>query len=157
MKTILATLALFFCSLAFPAFAQTNALPADSFVLVTNLWYQGYKTNVLAIAEQRLAANSNDIAAVFLKLEYDIEFIRTNDVERSIAKLLRLANCATNANIAKYRDEIITGYSLFRNFLLNDYHPSAEVLEQDRQKGFLNHKPFSSERYLKALHDDGLF
>lgn len=27
---------------------------------VSNLWYQGHKTNVLAMAEARLAQNSND-------------------------------------------------------------------------------------------------
>ena len=36
--------------LAFPAFAQMNLPPTDNFTLVTNLWFQGYKTNVLAMA-----------------------------------------------------------------------------------------------------------
>lgn len=84
MKTILATLALFFCSLAFPAFAQTNALTADSFVLVTNLWYQGYKTNVLAIAEERLNANSNDLAGLVLKMEYDFAFMNASCISNDI-------------------------------------------------------------------------
>ena len=36
---------------------------------VTNLWYQGYKSNVLNIANARLAANTNDIAGLILKAE----------------------------------------------------------------------------------------
>ena len=35
--------------------AQTNF-----YTNVTNLWYQGYKTNVLTIANTRLMANSNE-------------------------------------------------------------------------------------------------
>ena len=40
----------------------------DFYANVTNLWYQGNKTNVLAIANARLAQNSNDIAGLILNL-----------------------------------------------------------------------------------------
>lgn len=46
----------------------------DFFTNVTNLWYQGRKSNVLAIAEQRLVHNGNDMAGLLLKMEYDLEF-----------------------------------------------------------------------------------
>ncbi|MCL2105286.1 MAG: hypothetical protein FWH21_09645, partial [Kiritimatiellaeota bacterium] len=48
-------------------FAQTNF-----YTNVTNLWYQGGKnrTNVLTIANTRLAANTNDFAGLLLKAHY---------------------------------------------------------------------------------------
>ena len=49
-------------------FAQTNF-----HTNVTNLWYQGYKTNVLAIANERLSQNTNDIAGLILKAEFQLD------------------------------------------------------------------------------------
>jgi len=50
--------------------AQTNF-----YTNVTNLWYQGYKSNVLNIATARLAVNTNDIAGLILKAEYHFAFL----------------------------------------------------------------------------------
>ena len=47
------------------------------FVTVTNLWYEGHKSNVLAMADQRLAVNSNDLAGLVLRMEYDFSFVNT--------------------------------------------------------------------------------
>ena len=70
--------------LALSCVAQTNQPPVDNFALVTNLWYQGYKTNVLAIAEQRLAANSNDLAGLVLKMEYDFSFLNFSNISNNM-------------------------------------------------------------------------
>ena len=77
IKTLLLVV---FSSCAFQLYAQTNSPPVDNFVLVTNLWYQGSKSNVLAIAEQRLAANPNDLAGLVLKMEYDFSFLSFSSI-----------------------------------------------------------------------------
>lgn len=154
MKTITFTLAL---TLTIPAVAQTNQPPIDNFVLVTNLWYNGYKSNVLAIAEQRLAVNSNDLAGLFLKLDYDIEFVNTQSVVATIPKILSLVPTINAGHFLRYRDEVLSDYQFFLNFILHYYHPSPDELCEDRLKGFIPEKPLPSEKYMKALHDDGLF
>ena len=44
------------------------------FTNVTNLWFQGHKSNVLALAQERLSCNSNDIAGLILNMEHNLEF-----------------------------------------------------------------------------------
>ncbi|MDD2600148.1 MAG: hypothetical protein PHO37_13140 [Kiritimatiellae bacterium] len=55
-------------------FAQTNF-----YTNVTNLWYQGYKTNVFAIANERLAQNTNDIAGLILKAEFHFAHLDSSE------------------------------------------------------------------------------
>ena len=54
--------------------AGSSSAQTDLYSTVTNLWWEGPKTNILAIAEERLAANTNDIVGIILKTEYDISF-----------------------------------------------------------------------------------
>ena len=82
-------------AIASNAFAQTNS-PIDNFSVVTNLWYNGYKSNVLAIAEQRLAANSNDLAGLILKMEYNLEFCNDACFSNDIFRILTAAGTITN-------------------------------------------------------------
>lgn len=143
--------------LALPAIAQTNAPPVDNFTIVTNLWYQGYKTNVLQIAEQRLAVNSNDLAGLVLKMEYDFEFINTTSISNDVLSVIATTMRTTNANIAAHRIEIRDDLQDFLSFLENDYRPSATEIEGDKAKANIIHQRMTYEDYLKWLHDDGLF
>lgn len=71
---------------------------------VTNLWFQGHKSNVLALAQERLSCNSNDIAGLILSMEYNLEFEfdDLNGVSNSIQKVINRLDtistplCATN-------------------------------------------------------------
>ena len=59
--------------LALPAFAL--AVPsADNYHAVTNDWHKGNWTNVYELAQQRLAANTNDIVGAYIMKDYDIMF-----------------------------------------------------------------------------------
>jgi hypothetical protein len=48
---------------------------------VTNLWYQGSKSNVLEIANARLAQNTNDIAGLILKCKSFCTSRYSRDIE----------------------------------------------------------------------------
>ena len=87
MKGALAALA---TAMAISSFAQTNA-PMDNFSVVTNLWYNGYKSNVLAMAEQRLAANSNDLAGLVMMMEYNLEYSNDSCLSNDIFRVLSVA------------------------------------------------------------------
>lgn len=144
-------------SSSFQLCAQTNQPPLDSFALVTNLWYQGYKTNVLAIAEQRLAANSNDLAGLVLKMEYDLEFSNDSSLSNNVAVFLSAAEAATNCFVHTDYLKIKMNLNWFLEFLANEYHPTPSELVEEKAKARVLHKRMTYERYLKWLHDDGLF
>ena len=143
-------------AIAANAFAQTNA-PIDNFSVVTNLWYNGYKSNVLAIAEQRLAVNSNDLAGLILKMEFNLA---TNNVEcfsNDIFSVLELLPHVSGENIRLEIPRLQSDLLATLSFLADEYRPTHEEIELDRAKFLIIHKPMTYEIPLKALHDDGLF
>jgi hypothetical protein len=97
MKSALAALA---TAIAISSFAQTNA-PIDNFSVVTNLWYEGHKSDVLAIGEQRLAANSNDMAGIIIRMEYDLSFMNAENYSNGILRALEVSQTITNEHFAK--------------------------------------------------------
>lgn len=157
MKTIRYAFALIL-ALAFSTVAQTNLPPVDNFALVTNLWFNGHKSNVLAIAEQRLAVNSNDLAGLVLKMEYDFEFINASCISNDMSAVIstiQLINM-TNRNTFLHREEIVNDLTAFLR-ILREYKPTPAEFEEDRAKALIIHKKMNFEGYLKWLHDDGLF
>ena len=145
--------------LALSCVAQTNQPPVDNFALVTNLWYQGYKTNVLAIAEQRLAANSNDLAGLVLKMEYDFSFLNFSNISNNMLAVVHAVQAISNDNSHVFSNahEITNELTSVLLLLRDVYRPTPAEVEQDRAKAFLPHKRMTFEDYLKWLHDDGLF
>ena len=149
MKKLLLVLAI---SATFTASAEEPAF----FVNVTNLWYQGYKSNVLAIAEERLASNSNDIAGLVLKMEYGLEFefedlqSLSNSIQKVIdsAKDITTPRCASNYPDFKLLLEDIKDLS-FDSSMYND-------VEADKAKANLPGKPFLFEDQLLVICLDGL-
>ena len=129
------------------------AEPPTFFSNVTNLWFQGHKSNVLAIAEERLACNSNDIAGLILRLEYDLEFTNLASLSNSV---LRTIECATNISCLnggqlKFSDSLES--------LLDDMATDpipAEEMEAERARALLPGKRFLFEKRLLAICLDGL-
>lgn len=138
------------------ATAQTNA-PVDNFTLVTNLWWNGYKTNVLQIAEQRLAANSNDLAGLILKLEYDIAFMNTTALSNDVNAIEQVACLHSEEAFNTVKPLFSFALTNILDFLAYGLNLSDEEILLERQKGFINAKPFQYEPVLNALHNDGLF
>ena len=77
---------------AFAGFVAPCIGANADYCTVTNLWWNGYKTNVLAIAESRLEANTNDIVGIVLKLEYDLSFTYLDDLTNSFPRALDVAS-----------------------------------------------------------------
>ena len=149
-------------SLAFLFLVATARVMADApslgdFTTVTNLWYEGHKSNVLAIAEQRLAANSNDLAGLILRMEYNLAFSNNSCLSNDAMLVISVASNMTNKHIQAHFPILESYLAIFLDYLAHDYHPTAVELEAEKQKGFIIHKPMTYEIPLKALHDDGLF
>lgn len=158
MKHVLTALTFALCfSVAMPATSQTNSPLPGSFTLVTNLWYQGYKTNVLAIAEERLLVNSNDVAGLVLRMEYDLEFSNVDLFSNNIIRVLSAAGDITNQVFRSNYPKMESSLTHFLHFLANSSPPSSLNIDNEKAKAAIIHKRMIYERYLKWLHDDGLF
>lgn len=143
-------------TLMFMIVARNVALGQTNFhANITNLWYQGYKTNVLAIANTRLAVNSNDIAGLILKAEYDLEFLEMGTISNSFQRLLQVGDTITTTNFVKRFKLERDDYVDILDWLREDPIPANE-LPNEKAKGNIIHKELSTG-LLEALQKDGYF
>jgi hypothetical protein len=131
--------------------AQTNF-----YTTVTNLWYQGYKSNVLAMAEARLQQNTNDIAGLIIKVEFDIDFTRDDRISNSVQRVLAIGPTIQTTNFAKvfpeYRDDLIDLLEEVRLYPLS----GDELLKEQAKGNFIGLQLFP-EKEFEALQKDGYF
>ena len=132
--------------------AQTNF-----YTNVTNLWYQGHKSNVLEIAEQRLTANTNDIAGLILKAEYNFEFYEVGDISNAFLRVIQIGDTITTTNfVSRYQK---TSRDAFLG-VLNDFAEgpiTTQGILEGKQKALINKKPLPAARLIEALQKDGYF
>lgn len=123
------------------------------FANITNLWYQGGKSDVLSIAEDRLARDSNDLAGAIIKMEYDLEFLNLNLISNSIARVINLGqNVTTPLYSAKYPTFKADMEDILN--IIATYSPTN--LASDRAKALLPGKRFLFEEDLLVVCVDGL-
>ncbi len=134
--------------------AQLTVAQTNFFTNVTNLWYQGYKSNVLAIAEQRLQQNTNDIAGLLLKVEYQVEFFQFSQLTNTMNTLLTVSESYTGSNFLQRLPVLREDLDVMRQFSTN--YPSGQ-LEVDLQKTNQTGKIMSFTISLEALQKDGYF
>ncbi len=130
-------------------YAQTNFTET-----VSSLWYAGQKTNVLNIANQRLQTNTNDIAGLILKMEYQIEFLQLNTISNTMQRVLVEGTKITTTNF-------VTIFSVLEgsvNHLLDmiPLYPPDEFAT-DQGKCNISGKPLSFRSVIQALENDGYF
>ena len=131
---------------------------ANFYTNVTNLWYQGYKSNVLAIANARLTANSNDIAGLILKAEYHLAFCEDAQLSNAYLRVIQRADTITSANFAKCwheeggREDY---FDMLEHIAENPLTP--QQIQQESLKGLITGKPLPDEYLIEALQKDGYF
>ena len=135
--------------------AEERAL--GNFATVTNLWYAGHKSNVLAIAEQRLSINSNDLAGLVIRMDYNTAFLNADCFSNDIAAVMSAANIASGTHLDKVKPLLFFSLTNTLEYLAKDFRLTTDELNTERQKGFIPGKPMENEDVLEALHDDGLF
>ena len=118
------------------------------------MWYQGNKTNVLAIAEQRLQQNTNDIAGLLLKVEYQVEFFHFDQLTNTMTHLLTVAESYTGTNFLKRLSVLREDFTVMKEYSTN-YPPGQ--LEVDLPKTNQAGKVMSFGLSLEALQKDGYF
>ena len=135
--------------------SSVNAQTVDFYANVTNLWAQaGYKSNVLEIAEQRLAANTNDIAGLILKFEYQVAFFETASISNLAQRVLSVGETITSANFARefpvYAEDVRTTLAVL------PLYPPGEIAT-DKAKALRPNKRLVPRKVIEALRDDGYF
>ena len=131
--------------------SQTNF-----YTSVTNLWYNGHKSNVLEMAEARFAQNTNDMAGLIIKVEYDIDFTQRDSISNSINRALAIGQTITSINFAKafprYKEHL-----LWMLDEVKDNPLSPAQIQQEQAKGNFKNFPFFRRIELEALLKDGYF
>ncbi|MDA3798139.1 MAG: hypothetical protein PF692_03555 [Kiritimatiellae bacterium] len=121
---------------------------------ISSLWFAGQKTNVLSIATNRLAINSNDIAGLILKMEYEVEFLDFDNVTNTMQRVLTQGALITTTNFVGCYPDISNDIARLQYVL--PLYPTNKIAG-DRLKGNIPGKPFSYTKIIKALEDDGYF
>lgn len=136
-------------SVAIEVLGQTNF-----YEQVTQLWLDGEKTAVRDIGLQRLLADTNDVAGLILKLEYEVAFLDCSNMIQTATYLLHRGETILTPNFARFYREYQVNYQIMQMVLPN-YSP--EELEADRAKANIQGKRMTFGHLLQALHDDGYF
>lgn len=147
MKRILFALAVF----------TSGTIFADGmsfFTNVTNLWYQGHKSNVLAIAEERLRSNDDDAVGLLLRLEYDLEFLNVDRLSNSVLRVKNVFVPIETQNLSFWKPIFMEtlDYLLDIQTTTNFY----VTLDADRAKAALPEKHMLFDDEMRALCLDGL-
>ena len=133
--------------------AQTNF-----YTNVTNLWYQGgeNRTNVLTIANARLAANSNDIAGLILKANYNLEFLEIGTISNSYLRVIQVGDTITTTNFVKRWQGWQKNILWFLD-IITETPLTPQEIQEGKIKALIPHKPFPDADLIEALQKDGYF
>ena len=130
----------------------------DLYTNVTNLWFQGHKTNVLEIGQQRLNINSNDLVGLIIQESYNQEFLQLESSSNTLQKILLIGGTITNENFKifypKFKEYIESDLDALAFFAELNFSP--EELAVEKAKGLIAGKPFPYSKELEALQKDGL-
>ena len=138
-------------SIALP-FLMVSATPY--FDNITNLWYQAHHSNVLAIANQRLAANSNDLAGIILKASWDFEFSNATILSNSLNRLIAVGG---SCQLPSFTNEFTITVEDVNCTLQGLSLETPSQLAEDGVKRGLPGKQMHFLEELKALDDGGCF
>lgn len=143
-----------FCTLAL-VLALTPVSQASSyFVNITNQWFLGHQTNVLALANQRLSANTNDIAGLLMKASYDFDFSDSGTLSNTLVRVLSVGETVTSP--AFTNAFWLTRLDIQGTFItLGTETPEEHASDMHKVTGPGHPMAYSEE--LKALDDDGYF
>ena len=139
---------------AFVLFSSLVASASDYYASMTNVWYCGYQTNVLAQANQRLSSSTNDIAGLLMKASYDFDFADSETLSNTLVRvLLAGSTVATPAFSNAFEWVKLDIRGTFKTIATETPEEHAADMLKVHGAGH----PMAYEDALKALDDDGYF
>ena len=136
--------------------AAAFAVPSENtYHAVTNDWYQGNYSNVYELAQQRLAANTNDLVASHLMVSYDILFSDYQAISNSILRLVGALDSVTEPSLTNLCAQLRPGWVYY----LDEFLPqqTSATLQEQRAKSQISHKPLDCDFILEQISESGLW
>lgn len=132
------------------------ALPTENnFVAVTNDWRNGNYSNVYELAQVRLAANSNDLVAVNLLVEYNAMFSDVITLSNSVDRLIRVSDNITQPAYSNAYYKARPVWLYYRNDFLAHY--TDDQKSADMQEVNPVGTPINCSSILEILRDADLW
>ena len=132
--------------------AGSSSAQTDLYSTVTNLWWEGPKTNILAIAEERLAANTNDIVGIVLKTEYDISFSPASVISNSFRRFLSVGAMIDSPAFCLAYPR--TAWNVSGMFIALEKY-TDNIYQSELHKAYNPHVEMGLKWAWDALHEDG--
>ena len=135
--------------------AQTNF-----YTNVTNLWYQGGagRSNVLDIANARLAVNTNDMAGLILKAEFHFAFLEDEVVSNAYLRVVQVGDTITTTHFVKnWQEEHSRRFILDLLDMIAKTPLTPQQIQAEKHKALLPRKRLPAARLIEALQKDGYF
>lgn len=143
------------CVMAALATVALASPTENTYHAVTNDWYNANFSNVLELAELRLAANTNDLVGAYLKLSWDICFSDASTLSNSVTRVLAIGDTVQNAAFSNEFWRLRPMVVSFRDDILPMY--TEEVRQQEQVRSMQPHKPIPERKWLKLLWDENLW
>ena len=143
------------CAMAALATVALASPTENTYHAVTNDWYNANFSNVLELAESRLAANTNDLVGAYLKLSWDICFSDASTLSNSVTRVLDIGDTVQNAAFSNEFWRLRPMTVSFRDDILPMY--TEEVRQQEQVRSMQPHKPIPERKWLKLLWDENLW
>lgn len=132
------------------------AVPTENtFTAVTNDWYVGRWTNVLELAQTRLAANSNDLVGAHLVVSYDVLFSDIPAISNSVTRLIGAMDASSEPAMTNLISQLRPGWVYFRDEFLP--RQTAADVQAQHEKSSITNKTLDCDFVLKAIWDNGLW
>ncbi len=153
MKTTVKACAIFALLLASAAASATPS--TNSVEAVSRDWREGRFTNVLELAQARLASNTNDLAGAYLMATYDMAFSDRTSVSNSIMRLVRISDDMT---LPAYTNIYVRTRPFWLRYA-NEFLPSRtdEQLERHHRHSLDARRAMTAEPMLELLDEHGLW
>ena len=133
-----------------------NAAPTqNTYHAVTNDWRSGMYSNVLELAQSRLAANTNDIVAAYIMKDYDIMFSDFTAMSNSLQRLIRAGSLVSLPAYTNRFPRLRQGYDDFLEFVIPAHDDNFRIQEQ--QRPIPPGTPMNSEHLLQLFWESNLW
>lgn len=116
-------------------------------------WYAGDRHELLRIAQQRLANNSEDIASLFICFDYSSAFTDVHMFSETVTKLKPMIMKISTPEFLKTKEFVLFNIEHLEKVVANI---TPEEAAAERHKGDIKNKPLASQRILEILESDGL-
>ena len=142
-------------AIAAGAIAAHAAPTQNTYHAVTNDWRRGAYSNVLELAQSRLAANTNDIVAAYIMKDYDIMFSDFTAMSNSLQRLIRAGALVTLPAYAAKYPRLRLGYQYFLEQVIPAHDDAFRIQEQ--QRPITPGTPMNSEHHLLLFWESNLW